>query len=225
MDALKEYFHWLKNRETIMRIPYFAPVDVPEPVIEVMDLDDREKVLKAVTSPYLKNILSFMKFHPVRPSEACALDVSHFDLKARIVYIERSLDSDFSLKPRKSKRAYEIPLSPEWDASCLKSRFGKEIAFPNKYGKRYNNNTTNGAWKAACKRAGVPYLSLYPSMRHTTATSYADRNIPEEQIEDMLGQETRGMSRKYVQKSVERLRYIVGDGAQVVHINERKNSK
>jgi len=225
LDVLKEFFHWLKNRETVVSIPFFASVDVPEHVIEVMHLDDREKVLKAVTSPYLKNILSFMKFHPVRSSEACALDVSHFDLKSGIVCIERSLDYDDSIKPRKSKQAYEIPISPEWDASCLRGRFGKEIAFPSKYGKRYNSNTANEGWKAACKRAGVPYLSLYPSMRHTTATSYADRNIPEEQIEAMLGQSTRGMSRKYVKKSVERLRHIVGDGAQVVHMNEKRADK
>ncbi|HXY53478.1 MAG TPA: hypothetical protein VEM40_02275, partial [Nitrospirota bacterium] len=64
--------------------------------------------------------------------------------------------------------------------------------------------------------------SLYPATRHTTATSYAQQGATEEQIEAILGQTTRGMSRKYVKRSVEMYRHIV-DGALVVHIDEKSN--
>lgn len=206
MDALKEFCNWLFGREIIARVPKFAPVQVPEKLVTTMPLEDRDKALAAITSPKLKRIIDFLTKHPVRPSEACALDVSNFNLDASIVKIENSLDYDRSLKPRKNKKEYEIPLHPDWNNSCLRNRFGKEIAFPNKLGKRYNAHTLNEAWKRACNNAKVPYISLYPAGRHTTATSYATDGHSERHIELMLGQSTPGMSRKYVKRSVEMLR-------------------
>jgi integrase len=224
MDALKEFCHWLHRREVIARVPYFDVVRVPERLIEIMPLTDRERAISAIQSDRLKNIISFLALHPVRPSESAALDVRHFNLTSRIVTIEQALDSDRSIKTRKSRKAYEIPLSSLWDASCVSGRFGKEIAFPNKIGARYSAHTLNEAWKRACERAEVPYVSLYPSTRHTTATSYAARGASEEQIEGMLGHSTRGMSKKYVKRSVEMLRHLV-DGTQVVQIEDLRKAK
>jgi integrase len=209
MDQLKSFCNWLYRREIIPRIPVFDPVDVPENLITVMPVQDREKVLRAITSPHLRNILTFMSRHPIRPSEAAALDVRHFDLSGMAVKIENGLDRDRSIKTRKSRRAYEIPLSALWDHTCIKGRFGKEIAFPNKDGARYTDHTLNDAWKRACKRAKIEYVSLYPAMRHTTATGYALQGASEEQIEAMLGQSTKGMSRKYVKRSIEMVRHLV----------------
>jgi integrase len=208
MDQLKAFCSWLYQREIIVRIPHFDVVAVPEPLIQVMPIADREKALAAIKSPLLNNILSFLAWHPVRPSESAALDVRHFDLKNRVVKIEFALDCDRSLKPRKNMKAYEIPLSIHWESSCIQGRFGKEIAFPNKLGGRYTAWTLNEAWKRACKRADVPYVSLYPAMRHTTATGYASNGASEVEIEMMLGHSTRGMSRKYVKRSVEMVRHL-----------------
>ncbi len=224
MDALKEFCHWLYRREIIARVPFFDVVRVPERLIEIMPIEDREKALGSLQSDRLRRIISFLALHPVRPSEAAALDVRHFNLASRIVTIEQALDSDRSLKTRKSRKAYEIPLSRSWDASCISGRFGKEIAFPNKINARYSAHTLNEAWKRACSRAKVPYVSLYPSTRHTTATSYAARGASEEQIEGMLGHSTRGMSKKYVKRSVEMLRHLV-DGTQVVQIENIQKAK
>jgi len=224
MDAFKEFCHWLHRREVIARVPHFDVVRVPEHLIQIMPLADREKVLKALQSKRLSSIISFLALHPVRPSEAAALDVRHFNLKLRIVTIEQALDSDRSVKTRKSRKAYEIPLSRNWDASCIDGRFGKEIAFPNMVGARYSAHTLNEAWKRACERAEVPYVSLYPSTRHTTATSYAARGASEEQIEGMLGHSTRGMSKKYVKRSVEMLRHLV-DGTQAASLAEFQKAK
>jgi len=123
-----------------------------------------------------------------------------------------------------STQSFEIPLSARWDSSCIQGRFGKEIAFPSENGTRYNAHTLNGAWKRACKRAGVDYVSLYPATRHITATAYAANGATEEEIEAMLGQSTRGMSRKYVKRSVEMLRHLVDGRSQVVHIDEKKKT-
>jgi hypothetical protein len=82
-----------------------------------------------------------------------------------------------------------MPLCPDWNAPCLQRRFERETAFPNKNGKHYNNHTANEAGKTACKGkgAGVPYVSLSPAIRHSTAASYADRNNSEEKSRLCLG--------------------------------------
>lgn len=209
MDAFKEFCIWLHRREVVPRVPYFEPVDVPEYLVEIMPLDHRHRVLEHIASPNQRAILEFMSMHPVRPSEAAALDVRHFDLENRAVIIENALDSDGSLKPRKSKKAYVIPLSREWNPAPVLGRFGKEIAFPNARGNRYNANRINDAWRRGCKKAEVPYVSVYPSTRHTTATAYASRGVSQGEISRMLGQSTPSMSEKYVKRSVEMLRNVV----------------
>lgn len=207
-DQLKAFCNWLYQREIIARVPHFDVVDVPESLVQVMPIEDREKAQASIASPHLYKILSFLIWHPLRPSESAALDVRDFDLKTRIVKIRHALDHDRSLKPRKSKKEYEIPLSSNWDSSCIEGRFGREIAFPNKLGGRYTAWTLNEAWKRSCKKAGVHYVSLYPAMRHTTATGYASNGASEVEIEMMLGHSTRGMSRKYVKRSVEMVRHL-----------------
>ncbi|MDA8423805.1 MAG: tyrosine-type recombinase/integrase [Nitrospiraceae bacterium] len=221
LDALKGFCHWLRKLEIIIRLPEFEVVDVPEHIIDVMPLEDRKKALAAVRTDELRAILSFFSFHPIRPSEGAALDGRHFDLVRMKVKIEMALDSDRSLKTRKSKKAYEIPLSVLWDRTSIEKRAANDIAFPNKNGGRYNDHTLNEAWKSACKRAGVKYVSLYPAMRHTTATNYADRGASEEQIEQLLGHSTKGMSRKYVKRSVELVRHIVDDDICEPIVNQK----
>jgi hypothetical protein len=70
-----------------------------------------------------------------------------------------------------------------------------------------------------------PYVSLYPLTRYTTATSYAARGGSEEQIEGMFGHSIRGMSKKYVKRSVEMLRHLVDGGAQVIAIGDLQKMK
>jgi integrase len=210
MDQLRAFCNWLHKMKRDFQIPIFDVVSVPEKVVRTMPLEDREKAFAALTSPQLKAIIDCLIKHPIRPSEACALDVRHFDLKARTIWIESSLDCDRTVKTRKNKKEYIIPLHPGYDTSYFKGRFGRETAFPNKLGTRYTAWVLNEAWKRACKNAGVPYVNLYNATKHTTMTKYALDGHSERDMELMAGQSTRGMSRKYVNRSVEMLRKMHG---------------
>lgn len=209
LDQLKSFCKWLLREEIISRMPIFDSVDVPEALPVIMPLEDRRKALAAVSSPFLRPALTFYALHPIRPSEIAALDVRHFDLEYRCVRIEHGLDYDGSVKDRKNKKQYVIPLSDQWDASCIRGRFGREIAFPNKEGRRYNAHTLNEAWKTACRRAKVPYVNLYNAMKHTTMTEKARLGASRKQLEMLAGQSTPGMSDKYVALSVESIRHLV----------------
>ncbi len=61
------------------------------------------------------------------------------------------------------------------------------------------------------------YRSLCNQATYTTATSYAVNGASEEQPE-RARHSTRGVSRKYVKRSAEMLRYPVDDCTQVVQI-------
>lgn len=61
----------------------------------------------------------------------------HFELKARMIWIESAFDCDRTVKTRKNKKEYIIPLHPGYDTSYFKGRSGRGKAFPNKLGTRY----------------------------------------------------------------------------------------
>lgn len=210
MDQLRAFCTWLHKMKRDYILPVFDPVELPEKVVRTMPIEDRAKAFAAITSSKLRVIIEFLIKHPVRPSEACAMDVRHFDLQACTVWIENALDHDRTVKTRKNKKEYLIPLHPGFDADYLRGRFGREIAFPNKLGTRYTAWTLNEAWKRACVNAGVPYVNLYNATKHTTMTQYALDGHSEKDMELMAGQSTSGMSRKYVKRSVEMLRKMHG---------------
>jgi len=93
----------------------------------------------------LRIAIGFLLLHPIRPGEWSALDVKILISLLALLKFKKSVDSDGSLKSRKNKKAYEIPLHPEWDTSCLHNRFGKEISFPNRWGKRFDPDPFNEA--------------------------------------------------------------------------------
>ncbi len=218
MDQLRAFCNWLHKMKRDFQVPIFDAVSVPEKIVRTMSLEDREKAFAAITSPRLRAIIDLLIKHPIRPSEACALDVRHFDLRTGTIWIENALDCDRKVKTRKNRKEYIIPLHPGFDTSSLKGRFGREIAFPNKLGTRYTAWVLNEAWKRACKNAGVPYVNAYNAMKHTTMTKYALDGHSERDMELMAGQSTRGMSRKYVNRSVEMLRKMHGGSVKEIEV-------
>ncbi len=223
MDQLRGFCNWLHKMKRDFIVPIFDPIVLSEKLVRVMPIEDRDKAFASITNPVHHAIIDFLIKHPVRPSEACALDVRHFDLKAMTVWIENSLDFDRSLKTRKNRKEYVIPLHPRFDTSILQGRFGREIAFPNELGTRYSNWVVNDIWKRACKRAGVPYVNVYNATKHTTMTQYALNGHSEKDMEMMAGQSTSGMSKKYVQRSVEMLRKMHGGSVTEIHSQDIHN--
>ncbi len=210
MDQLRAFCNWLHKMKREFVLPVFDPVELPEKIVRTMPIEDREKAFATIKNPRHRAIIDFLIKHPIRPSEACAMDVRHFDLKVLTVWVENGLDCDRTVKTRKNKKEYMIPLHPGYDTSHLRGRFGREIAFPNSLGQRYTAWVLNDIWKRACKRAGVPYVNLYNATKHTTMTQYALDGHSEKDMEMMAGQSTPGMSRKYVNRSVEMLRKMHG---------------
>lgn len=215
LDQLKSFCKWLMREELITRMPIFDPVEVPETLPAIMPLEDRQKVLAAVKSPNLRNALSFYSHHPIRPSEVAALDVRHFDLHYGCVKVEFGLDYDRSLKTRKNKKEYVIPLSKHWDSSSIQGRFGKEIAFPNSEGGRYNAHTLNEAWKRYCEKVGVPYVNLYNAMKHTTMTEMARNGASKHQLQSIAGHSSGKSQDKYIALSVESIRHLVDNVTEI----------
>jgi len=213
MDQAKSFCKWLMREELIVRMPIFDSVEVPEQLPTIMPIEDRNKALAAIRSPRLKAAITFYVYHPaMRPSEVAALDVRHFDLSYRCVKIAHGLDYDRSIKTRKNKKEYVMPLSKHWDDSCIRGRFGNEIAFPNKDGGRYNAHTLNEGWRTACKSAGVPYVNIYNAMKHTGMTEMARNGASTKQLQTIAGQSSAKSQERYIALSVESVRHLV-DGS------------
>jgi integrase len=221
MDMLKNFCRWLYRREIIARVPFFPVLSPPEPVIRVITRETQLKILEKI-SPRHRDIFRFLMYHPVRPSEACALKTKDIDLVNGIVEISRAFGHKHELKPRKNKKPYHLPLSNTFDPSVLRNKLPEAFVFVNSYGKPFCGNRLRKIWTAALIKAKVPHINLYNGTRHSIATDAVMRGVDKNRISQALGHSTASMADKYVKAKVDILRDIVNDPGPEVLSAEKK---
>jgi integrase len=223
MTMLKNFCCWLFRREVLLRTPQFPLLSPADPPIEWISREDQIKILNHVPSHH-QPIIGFMMRHPVRSSEACALQRKHFNLKKMSVHICQS----FSLKEirsRKNKKPYYLPLSHDFDINILKDKLPEGFAFTNTIGKPYNANRLRKIWDKARKKAGVT-IKLKNATRHSVASQAVNEGTNLAVVSKALGHSTLEVTRsRYASMEIESLRVVVEGRAQVGHIQDLRNNK
>ena len=62
----------------------------------------------------------------------------------------------------------------------------------------------------ACKKAGLPPLKAYETLRHSTATEWLRRGASEREVQALLGHKTNHATPRYARLAEGRLETIVG---------------
>lgn len=222
MTMLKNFCNWLNRREILLRMPLFPVLSPAEPPIEWVRREDQIRILGYVP-PHHQPIISFMMRHPVRSSEACALQREHFNLENMSVHICQA----FSLKEirsRKNKKPYYLPLSHDFDIDILKDKLPKAFVFTNKMGNPYTANSLRKIWDKARKKAGVT-IKLKNATRHSVASQAVNEGTDLAIVSKALGHSSLEITRsKYASMEIESLRVVVEGRAQVGHIQDLKDS-
>jgi integrase len=222
MTMLKNFCNWLNRREILLRVPQFPVLSPAEPPIEWICREDQVKILNHVP-PYHQPIISFMMRHPIRSSEACALQRKHFNLENMSVHICQA----FSLKEirsRKNKKPYFLPLSHDFDINILKAKLPKAFVFTNTMGEPYTANRLRKIWDKARKKAGLT-IKLKNATRHSVASQAVNEGTNLAVVSKALGHSTLEVTKRYASMEIESLRVVVEGRAQVGHIQHIKNSK
>lgn len=227
MDMLKNFCRWLYQREILPRVPVFPVITPPEPSIKFVTKEVQLKYLECIPIEH-RPIFSFLVYHPVRPGEACALQVKHFDTKNAVVEICQAVGYKNEIKSRKNKKPYYLPISKHFDISILKEKLPEAYVFTHK-GKIYTSKYLGEIWRRALSNSDLPYINLYNATRHSIASQAVNSGIGLDRISKALGHSTLEMTKKYASMNVELLRDIIDglqpDGAQVVQISKKAQDK
>lgn len=225
MDMLRNFCRWLYQREILAKVPVFPVITPPEPSIKFITKKAQLKYLEYIPELH-RPLFAFLMYHPVRPGEACALQMKHFDTVNAVVEISQAVGYKKEIKPRKNKKPYYLPISRHFDLSILKDKLPESYVFTHK-GKLYNSNTLGDIWRDSIKNTELPYINLYNATRHSIASQAVNSGVGLERISKALGHCTIEMTKKYASMNVELLRDVIdgsqADGSQVVHISKKRH--
>lgn len=177
LNALRNFFNWLRERGIIREIPVFPKVkgDDSKPRVAI-DVETQEIALTKIPEKY-RDPIEFLMETGLRPGEVCSLLVGHIDVKKRTARIERTyVSGNIIRETTKQKRKRVIPLSDRAFEIALKNVQGKlpiQFLFINSRTKRgYYPKALWYIWK---QHSGLE-IDLYSATRHSFASQLIQNN-------------------------------------------------
>lgn len=150
---------------------------------------DAGKVISAAETPLEQARLAVALYAGLRQGEALALTWDHIDLDARVIRVRQSTH-----RVKGQGMVVKAKLKNEWSrrdvpmhtlvASTLAALDGTGFVFGDT--RPPDSTRDHHAWKAACRRAGVPEVPLHGA-RATTATMLREAGVPLSTIGAILG--------------------------------------
>jgi integrase len=184
------YFHaflvWLDERDEIERVPAFPTIRVTRRERPTLTIEQQGKVLAAIAElvgeadPRFGLMLLATEL-ALRPNEARALAIA--SIEADEILIRHAVKGESSRAPiRGTKTGLErrLPMPPlfrEWAAQHLtpEVRMARLLAFPNPSGLPWSQSSLQILQRAACARAGVPYVPPRDATRKSTSMEFRRR--------------------------------------------------
>lgn len=237
LDTLKTFTKWLCKRNVIAKVPEFPAISVEEKPIKWITKENQLKLLSYIPDNH-KAIFQFLMYHPVRPSEAMALQRKHFDTEIGVIEISQAFGFHAKLKSRKNKKPYNLPISKHFDLKILKNKLPEAYVFTYGQGRNYSINYLGEVWREAFEKARkngviIPYINIYNATRHSIASQAIRKSVALERISKALGHSNLEITRrKYASMGIEVLQDIVDDndfgatkGATMVQKSKKRISK
>lgn len=220
MNALRNFFHWLKDRGTIMEMPVFPKITGDSAKMRTaIDYESQVECLQRIPDAH-RDIVEFLMETGLRPGEACALLVEHVDRKNALCRIERTFSGPIIRETTKQRRKRVIPLS---DRACeiveihLRDKTGKQYLFINPDTGR--NYVPNGLWRIWTKYS-TSGVTLYEGTRH----SFASQLIEHEDVayvKELMGHSDIRTTQKYLHMRMSKLRDVVNRRGKVIEMDGR----
>lgn len=176
----RSFLGWLDQRDEIDRVPAFPTIKVPRRARPTHTVAQQAKVLTAIaelvgeSDPRFGLMLLATEL-ALRPSEARALAIASIDADSvRIRHAVKGEGSESPIRGTKTGNERTLPMPPlfrEWAAQHLTPavRMARLLAFPNRDGKPWSQASLQNLQRAACARAGVPYVPPRDATRKSTS--------------------------------------------------------
>ena len=208
MSCLHAMLADAKRWGDIEEIPDFPRIEVPEPDIRTIDLNQQDALIQAISDPMDRTYILFTAREMVRPSETRALWWEDLDFQHSRVTIRRHFSLN-ELKPAtKAKQIKRLPLDGEVKAEL--ERLPRHIKSPfvfQKDGRPYSESYARKLWNRIAGEMGIR-VSLYQGTRHSSATEAVDR-VGMDRVQEFLGHTRQAMTKRYVKQNPDRLRVVL----------------
>jgi len=211
--------------EVIPQIPPFPKKKayrIKTPKIEWISEERQLRIINAIPRDQ-RAIFLFLKYHYRRPSEACAMLKTDYDVFNQIFTIQRTLSSRKMVDSTKTDDEHPVPCHPEflpWINECLNpkarplTRRPEEVAsspffFVNplgwyKKGKRFSNDALNRIWRDACHKVGED-IDLYSGLKHSSCTqAFVEHGMSKSEIQTLTGHKRIDSVDKYTGGNIEK---------------------
>lgn len=187
LRALRSLFNkaveWGYLEKSPMNKVKLLPIPETKPVY--LTYNEFEKLLTAITLPWLKALIIFAANTGMRRKELVNLKWANISLEDKVLYITN--DKTFKTK---TKRERVMPLN-EISIEVLNSQ-GRvsEYVFTNTEGKKLTENYVTQCMKIAVMKSGLQKELHFHSLRHTFASWLVMNKVPIYHVSKLLGHTT-----------------------------------
>jgi integrase len=207
LGAFRAFLAWVHRRGEIVAVPPFPTVELDEHVPTIIDVETQDRVLAAI--PWERRGIFLALAHSVRPGEARALDLVHY--QAGDLLIRRAVKGPEATAPvaTAKERNWRVIGCDERLVAWIEGRLARASAaerlqregvplFPRPDGRpgRWSHWMLWSGWQAACTAVGVE-VGLYEGTKHATATDLLRRGEPLEVVQRFLGHRERRSTERY----------------------------
>ena len=183
MDALKNFFRWVLDREEIKRIPKWPEMD---PVIErecwTLTYEEQQEILTKISAEH-RDIIEFLMETGLRPAEGCALMKVDIKMSERKGLIRHNYsEAELTERPKQKKEYWIVFSDRAWELIKKNIANPTPFVFWNApYSRGYKYKVLNNAWK----KTGAP-VELYEATRHSLATQLMDAGEPLKRVQGVM---------------------------------------
>lgn len=210
LDTLENMLGDAKQWGEIKEVPHFPKIEVPDPEIKTIDLDEQDKLIESIRDPMDRAYILFTAREIVRPSETRALQWSDIDLKHNRVTIRRHFSLNEIRPATKGRQIKILPLDEDVKQSLIS--LPRHITSPfvfwkRKQGKPFSESWARKLWKRTGRKMGIE-ISFYQGTRHSSATEAVDR-VGLDATQEFLHHTNRRMTERYTRKNPDRLKKVL----------------
>jgi integrase len=219
MNALKNFFYWLKERGVIKETPVFPKITGDDSSLRTsIDYDLQMSILLRIPEAQ-RDIIEFLMETGLRPGEACSLFCEHIDLRVGTARIESTFTSNRLRKTTKQKRKRDIVMSDrayEIAKRNLQGKMPKQFLFINpNTNNHYLSDTLWRIWRKYSKAD----VCLYEGTRHSFGSQLIDNNNDISIVKELMGHSSIKTTEKYMHMKTKKLRDVTNSRTKIKMLN------
>lgn len=192
-NCVSAFFKWLYRESLIEKNPLdsIQTIKVPEEELKAFSSEEVDTIRSACKKPVERAMVEMLLSSGLRVSELCNLKLEDIDFNGLTIYVKCG-------KGGKDRTTYFTPVARKYLRKYLKdNRHESEYVFTNHFGNQY---TPGGIRRKTSDLAERCQIHIHPHrFRRTLATDLAEKGMPIQEIQKLLGHTSIETTRKYIE--------------------------